>query len=398
VGPELTRAAVRLEPYLGGNALEPELGRRWDAAARHALDELAPPEIARVSQQAEALLVDLRAGDFLASSTVLPGAYARRIERFAGALRGYVANEVDADAVAHAFAEVREHREGARSSERGERLEMALRLVRYLESRKEGGTSAAVAGGTVGKAGAAAASQAGDGSLGNLARRYTTDSSFADWARVRLLGGESEAALAGAFSALLTRVAEVREVENRAFGHALAEWSRRPYSTGDVVPIEHVLERVVAPLAETVPVLVVLLDGMDHVVFRQLREALHGQGWEEWLRDGTEAAPVGVAVVPSLTTYSRTSLFAGQVMSGIAGDERRHFAAHPALGAVSRAKRLPLLFHKGDIGDSASGLAEPVRQAIADPEQRVLAVVLNAVDDFLAKSDQVRPRWTPVQI
>jgi hypothetical protein len=34
-----------------------------------------------------------------------------------------------------------------------------------------------------------------------------------------------------------------------------------------------------------------------------------------------------------------------------------------------------------------------VRATIASPETRVIGIVLNAVDDFLLKSDQVRPRW-----
>jgi hypothetical protein len=104
-------------------------------------------------------------------------------------------------------------------------------------------------------------------------------------------------------------------------------------------------------------------------------------------------------VVPSVTGFSRTSFFIGSVRAGAANDEKRGFAAHPALVAVSKPKRMPRLFHKGELtGEGAGGLAEDVRSAIRDPEQRVVGAVLNAVDDFLAKSDQIRPRWSIDQI
>ena len=46
--------------------------------------------------------------------------------------------------------------------------------------------------------------------------------------------------------------------------------------------------------------------------------------------------------------------------------------AHPA----------PILFHKGDLTDGeALGLAQPVRQALADSKRRVVGVVLNALDE-----------------
>jgi hypothetical protein len=53
------------------------------------------------------------------------------------------------------------------------------------------------------------------------------------------------------------------------------------------------------------------------------------------------------------------------------------------------------LYHKGELTDTAAeGLSPTVRETLAYPEQRVAGVVLNAVDDHLAKSEQLRLQWT----
>ena len=102
-----------------------------------------------------------------------------------------------------------------------------------------------------------------------------------------------------------------------------------------------------------------------------------------------------VATVPSVTQYSRTSLLSGRLTSGAAADEKRAFEAHPALVRVSKTQFPPVLFHKGELSQPGGrALAEPVRSEIASPDRRIVAAVVNAVDDYLAKADQVRPRWS----
>lgn len=54
-----------------------------------------------------------------------------------------------------------------------------------------------------------------------------------------------------------------------------------------------------------------------------------------------------------------------------------------------------MLFHKGELLDTrAAGLATAVRGALQNAHQRVVRVVVNAVDEHLAKSDQLRLSWT----
>jgi hypothetical protein len=58
-----------------------------------------------------------------------------------------------------------------------------------------------------------------------------------------------------------------------------------------------------------------------------------------------------------------------------------------------------VLFHKGDLV-AASGVALPdeVRRLVADPDQRVVGVVVNAVDDHLARGQQLRVGWDLVSL
>jgi hypothetical protein len=381
-GAELARAAARLELYAGGEAIDPRLGRRWAQSALRVLDRLPDPQVARVHQQAESILRDdLNAELLLGHSTALPASYERRLEAFGRAVAAFLAGggaaQVDA-----ALDRVVEHRQARApaEAERGRRLRMAVRLVRFLASRGSGAPAAFH-------------------TLSDAARAYAAEGSWVDWARTVLTGGEQEGSLAAALEGLAGAVRIVREDENRRFAERLAEWHGSPGREPAVIPIDRVLDEVVAPAAEAGPVLLLVLDGMGFASFRQLCGSLAQAGWQEWLSPDREARTVALAAAPSITRVSRTSLFAGRLLAGAAADERREFARHAGLVGRSKPRRLPRLFHKGDLTEGASaGLAEPVRQALGDTDQQVVGIVLNVLDDSLAKSDQALPSWTTGRI
>ena len=157
------------------------------------------------------------------------------------------------------------------------------------------------------------------------------------------------------------------------------------------MPIEHFLTRVVAPLGRLRPVLVLVLDGMDAGVFEELGESMYGHGW---LRHRGAAPEAVLAVLPTITESSRMALLTGGVKRGNAAAEKVGFARHPELLDASRAGRPPHLFHKGELTDGAAqGLAAPVREALGGERQRIVGIVLNAVDDHLAKSEQMQLTW-----
>jgi hypothetical protein len=105
--------------------------------------------------------------------------------------------------------------------------------------------------------------------------------------------------------------------------------------------------------------------------------------------------PALLSTVPSVTAMARTSLCSGKLTHGTSAAEKQNFAAHAALRAVSRSAYPPVLFHKGELleGEGA-GLSLLVRQALRHEQQRVVGVVVNAIDDHLAKSEQLRLSWT----
>ena len=172
------------------------------------------------------------------------------------------------------------------------------------------------------------------------------------------------------------------------------QWNAQtPTNTGRVVPIEQVLDRVVAPIAAVQPVLLLVMDGLSNSIFRELFARAASHGWAE-LVPASQCKPfVGVAAVPTITEVSRTSLLCGRLTTGAQAQERPGFATHAALVATSRADYAPKLFHKGDLAD-AGNLATEVRAAIANQKQQVVGVVYNAVDDHLSGPDQLNQRWT----
>ena len=65
------------------------------------------------------------------------------------------------------------------------------------------------------------------------------------------------------------------------------------------------------------------------------------------------------------------------------------------LVAASQPGFAPKLFHKAALeGDEDSSLAGDIRQALANKKQRVVGIVINAVDDHLDKGDQIDAVWT----
>jgi hypothetical protein len=110
---------------------------------------------------------------------------------------------------------------------------------------------------------------------------------------------------------------------------------------------------------------------------------------------GSTAGGALLCVLPSVTEFSRTALLTGRVQPGSSATEKVGFAAHADLRALSHPSMPPVLYHKGELTDTAAeGLSPTVRETLAHAEQRVAGVVLNAVDDHLAKSEQLRLKWT----
>lgn len=368
----LGEAAIRLERFVNDRHLGVAAGRVWAAAAAQVVRNAAPEVAGAVLDRADALLGELRIAEFAHLSDWLPGGLDQRLCAFAQALDAHVVAPAEATlaeverqadhALAHALLQAQ--------APRAERVEMARRLARWLLTPLP----------------AAAA-------LPEAASWQVDVGAFVDWARFRLLGGDELAELSQAYGACRAAVIARRMQYAQPFAQALAAWNaERPQASERLVPVESVLDQVLAPIAAAQPVLLLVMDGLSISIFRELFARAASHGWLELVREDIGRPLFGVAALPTITEVSRASLLCGRLTLGAAPLEKTGFAHHPALVAQSRTAAPPRLFHKGDLA-AATNLADALRAALADPRQKVVGVVYNAVDDHLNGPDQLHQRW-----
>lgn len=371
----LRQSAVRVERYAGAKPIATGTANQWATAAEVVLRESGDPRVGRdVGARADSVLEQVGAGRFAHLSDWSVLGFDQRLSLFGRAIADALAVDAPHSAsVAPALDALRRQRPAGQHPDQIRRAEMALRLLRWIGLPIRGASAA---------------------SLDAAASGYFRDSALVDLSRIGLRAGETAQPLAEAYAALLARAADLREAENQQFGEALVDWIATGSTSGKLLPVEDVIDRVVAPLAGAVPVLLVVVDGMSMAVWREISEDLFREGWVPLNPTGSPIPP-GIATVPSVTQFSRASLLSGQLASGSSADEKRAFEAHPALVRASKTQYPPVLFHKGELSQTGGrSLAEVVRNEIASADRQVVAVVFNAVDDYLAKADQVRPRWT----
>jgi hypothetical protein len=347
-------------------------GRDWAEHALQLLKGLSSEEARPVLDRADALLRELRVAGFVHLSDWLPAGLEQRLTYLAEILTTHTASPDGMTAVRLEEATNRalRHKLLLQFPLRRERIEMARRLGRWLLRARP--------------------SLAG---LDTHVARQADDSAWVDWARFRLLGGDELPELSVAYGALRASVGKYREEANGTFAAVLSVQVKEAQAVGArVVPVESILERVVAPLAASQPVLLLIVDGLSVAIFRELLEHPERHGWVELMREDISRPLLGVAALPTVTEVSRATLLCGRMCVGAAPVEKVGFAGHSALLASSNASQPPKLFHKGDLPDGGN-LSPAVRGALANPAQKIVGVVYNAVDDHLGGPDQLHQRW-----
>src|SRR5699024_2636029 len=121
----------------------------------------------------------------------------------------------------------------------------------------------------------------------------------------------------------------------------------------------------VAHIAETTPTLLLVLDGMSAAAATAVLDDIRDRRpqWTEPLPERTTHRASAIAVLPTLTNVSRTSLFAGKVTRGGQDAEQAGFAG------LTRAHGLRgELFHKKILDTTRPGFAvsSKVSAAISD--------------------------------
>ena len=395
------KARGKLEALLGLHDLDAALARGWiDAAegvvrrrlARRADSGTATSPMAlsvesigtvmAVLADADVLLQELGAADLAWRSGLLRASLDQRLAALARELIAFVdgdAHEIPA-ALRDAAGDVLDHALSADVLRRPLGVEMALRLAGWLAARRRGGEGSRQ-------------------SFGEAARAYRSAGGFVDWARTCLWDGDSSQRLGEAYAALARQADLARQQGNREFGRLLAGWPGSGPHDRSLLGVEAVLDRWIAPLARVQPVLVLVIDAMSMAVFRELERDLVWRGWVELVAEDGPERPVVVAALPTVTEVSRTSLLCGGIRSGNASTEKDGFAGHAGLRSACAPAAPPVLFHKGDLREAGvAGVPRGVAESIADPDHRVVGVVINAVDDHLAKGEQVPVAWTARQI
>jgi hypothetical protein len=137
------------------------------------------------------------------------------------------------------------------------------------------------------------------------------------------------------------------------------------------------------------------MDALSYADCCELVQDLDKRGWMTLTDQPGQLLPCLLSTVPSVTAMARTSLCSGKLTRGMSAVEKQNFVVHAALLAVSRSAYPPVLFHKGELLEGeGTGLPSLVRQALRHVQQHVVGVIVNAVDDHLAKSEQLRLSWT----
>lgn len=368
----LGHAAIRLERFVNDIHVGVAEGRAWAEAARQVVRDGNAEDYRSALDRADALLNDLRVAEFAHLSDVLPLGLDQRMRSFATQLTLHVQSPTDSTLtlVEKAANHVLSHVLAASQPQRADRVEMARRISRWLV--RPATTAITVA---------------------DFVCWQADEGAFVDWARFRLLGGDELEEVSNAYRAVRASVIARRNTFGQQFVSALQRWNAQaPEADGRIVPLESVLDHVVAPLAAHQPVLLLVVDGLSTSIFRELFARTERLGWAEMVPASVARPLAGMAAFPTVTEVSRATLLCGKLTTGTSSLEKNGFSSHAALLAQSRADVPPKLFHKGELSDSTN-LSSEVRTAIANPHQRVVGIVYNAVDDHLSGPDQLHQRW-----
>ncbi|TVR40447.1 MAG: BREX-2 system phosphatase PglZ [Planctomycetota bacterium] len=375
---ELARAEELFSQRIGGRHLLLKDARAWADEARAALRELSLEQQTAVLRQADDLLGKLKAAQFAAWSDTIPSGFIARLLQYAEALSRVAepsASEADWQQARRLLRTVERHGRSSIESIRVNKARMALRMAAWL-----------------------ATPELPHDHLGDLAHNYRDEIAFVDWARCAVSGGEPVPELQDTYTSISQRVLERRERLNEAFAAQVVDWYARATNPQGFIPIDRVLEEEVPRLVgDRNRVLVLVMDGMSWAVAQELLRELETYAhWTLRSHQGALSAlpqPV-LSTVPSVTECGRYALLTGRLGVGQQDDEKIGFAQHPALRSVSSSSNHPLLFHKGDLEeDGRQGLSKAVDAALRNHKQRVVGIVLNTVDDYLAKDDQRHPNW-----
>lgn len=356
-------ARGRIEGRISGRPIAPAAARAYADAARTLvlrLDLDHHSTVSAVLAQAEALLTDLGWAEGAERSSVLPAGLTARYRALAALLDD--PSPEQSRRIDGALLNI-VHHERASSRDAGvTAARMAVRVARWIAGRADHTLPA---------------------EMGAALQDYLHDGAWLDRAAAALYAGSADPEVAAAYGRLFDTARRLRGIADENAARLLAEATQQDATPNGGVLIERALDTLVRPIAKRARTLVILLDGMSAPVAVELAEGLAEKGWVEQIPQEANRVPV-LAALPTLTRYSRTAFFTGALGDGGQNAEK----------AVMRERFNAPLFHKDDLRAPAGEvLPSAVRAALDDPHAPVVGVVLNTIDDALARHDPGGMRW-----
>ena len=376
--PEAQVALGRLERYFNHREIDEASAVAWASAAEEFLQERAVTDKTSVRPLLvglDRLLEQTRVTSLARFSKFSPVGLENRFEATGTALAEAL-NARSSEALQSASAalkEVETHFLATENAPRIQRVGMALRLLAWLQTTEN------------------LASEAG---LAQLSDYYLKDGGFVDWARDNLDESDPVGSLREAYQAILRQVDDRFGAFEQAFVASFQRWFAEGSPASAMLPIEDVLGEVVCPVVREQPILLLVLDGMSVAAFRQMLNDLVRRDWVELSHPKIGLPNSVAAALPSTTEVSRWALLAGRLEEDRRSTEKVEFSRNQRLLEVLGSQSKPQLFVKADLTATGQlGLAPEVQTTILNRRNRVVAVVVNAMDDLLAAGDQVAVSW-----
>jgi hypothetical protein len=369
------------ERFLSGLTPEPHTISLWSDAAQQALKSLPVEQQHPLIQRSDTILTEIGAADLAHLSACSELGFTQLLTTLSKQLITHIQkpSQTTLEKLLEGYQSVRRHYQAALPSHqrRLQRMDMAMRLAQWLVANVDRSSQAPK-------------------SLEDAIADHVQEGGFLDWARLMLPVAEPHRDLSTAYGKLFDAITAIREEQSHQFAQLLKDWTAIGSTRKSVLTVEQILETVVAPLAATNPVLLIVMDGMSFAVAYELLSDLTQKHWQLITPHVQNTAiGAGLAVIPSETKVSRASLLCGTLTQGQQNQEKKGFSQHPALLQHCKRSAPPRLFHK----DALQSITPPVLSgelynAIESEKNQVIGLVLNAVDDLLSKGDQVDIAWT----
>lgn len=374
---------------------------RWEAAAKGMLLRLDVDAADALVALADGWTIDPEIVQAVAQSSVLSAGWNDARSELAARLRELVeAHDADAGgaklvaaatATCDALERLLRHRLAGRNAQQRtvDRATMGVRLATWLAHRATHGGLEDLA-----------KAPPYEGMV-RTAERYAQEGGFVDLAR-RVARGGGEEALGLAIDGVVTAADRVRDEDDERFARGINAWRAAGQPSDRVVPIHDALDRLAASFLkqhEHRRVLVALMDGMAWANAVELALDLESSlgvaplAWRPPRQSASRLLPPVVASLPTMTDISRAAFFAGKPYGAgatqVTAKDPQRFASHRALEREETEVGGPmLLLSKAAFASSGAMTAEG--RELVRSQRRVVGVVLNAIDDQLKGSREVR--------